>query len=158
MKILPLSCYDIILGGDWLEEFSPMWVHWHHKRMRFKHRGQRITLLGIQEDRRAGKPISACQLQGLLRRGVVSQCIHVQPVHQSADGIHRIEAVVGTESPTELAAVLQEFKDLFSSLETLPPHRQQDHKIPLILGAQPVNARLYRYAPHQKMRLNAKFA
>jgi hypothetical protein len=81
MKILHLSCYDIILGGDWLEEFSPMWVHWRHKRMRFKHRGQRIMLLGIQEDKRAGKPISARHLQGLLRRGAVSQCIHVQPVH-----------------------------------------------------------------------------
>lgn len=27
-KILPLKCYDAILGMDWLEKFSPMEVHW----------------------------------------------------------------------------------------------------------------------------------
>jgi hypothetical protein len=27
-KILPLYCYDIILGMDWLESHSPMEVHW----------------------------------------------------------------------------------------------------------------------------------
>lgn len=26
--ILPLRCLDMILGQDWLEECSPMWVHW----------------------------------------------------------------------------------------------------------------------------------
>jgi hypothetical protein len=27
-KILPLTHYDIVLGMDWLETFSPMQVHW----------------------------------------------------------------------------------------------------------------------------------
>lgn len=30
-KILPLKCYDAILGMDWLERFSPMEVHWVQK-------------------------------------------------------------------------------------------------------------------------------
>jgi hypothetical protein len=59
MKVLPLSCYDIILDSDWLEESSPMWVHWRQRRMRFKHNGQRITLLGIQDDGSPGQAISA---------------------------------------------------------------------------------------------------
>lgn len=91
MKILPLNCYDIILGGDWLEEFSPMWVHWRQRRMRFRHRGKKITLLGIQDNGSVGQSINAQQLQGLLRRGAVAQCIHVQPVHQ--DGIHKMEVL-----------------------------------------------------------------
>jgi hypothetical protein len=148
MKILPLNCYDIILGGDWLEEFSPMWVHWRQRRMRFHHQGKKITLLGIQDNGSVGQPINAQQLQGLLRRGAVAQCIHVQPVHQ--DGIHRMEVLQGSDFPTELSKVLAEFQDLFTPTDTLPPRRQQDHKIPLVPGAQPVNARPYRYAPHQK--------
>jgi len=28
LKILPLKCYDIIIGMDWLEQHSPMQVHW----------------------------------------------------------------------------------------------------------------------------------
>jgi hypothetical protein len=46
MKILPFGCYDIILSGDWLEEFSPMWVHWRQRRMRFRYKGQHISLQG----------------------------------------------------------------------------------------------------------------
>jgi len=25
--VLPLKCYDVIVGEDWLEDCSPMWVH-----------------------------------------------------------------------------------------------------------------------------------
>ena len=74
MKILPLGCYDIILGGDWLEEFSPIWVHWRQRRMRFTHKGEHITLRGIQDDSSPGRQISARQLQGLLRQGAVTMC------------------------------------------------------------------------------------
>jgi hypothetical protein len=30
-KILPLAHFGIILGMDWLEQFSPMQIHWRHK-------------------------------------------------------------------------------------------------------------------------------
>lgn len=33
LQILPLHSYDLILGMDWLEEFSPMKVDWKHKWM-----------------------------------------------------------------------------------------------------------------------------
>lgn len=31
LKVLPLGSYDMILGMDWLEAFSPMKVHWSQK-------------------------------------------------------------------------------------------------------------------------------
>lgn len=31
-RILPLQGYDMILGADWLEDHSPMWIHWHKKK------------------------------------------------------------------------------------------------------------------------------
>lgn len=31
LGILPLSCYDMIVGMDWLELHSPMKVHWKDK-------------------------------------------------------------------------------------------------------------------------------
>lgn len=31
LKILPLQHYNLIIGMDWLEQHSPMHVHWHHK-------------------------------------------------------------------------------------------------------------------------------
>lgn len=38
-KVLPLKCYDLILGEDWLEECSPMWIDYKLKKMRFTYDG-----------------------------------------------------------------------------------------------------------------------
>jgi hypothetical protein len=45
---------------------------------------------------------------------------------------------------------LAEFADLFTEPHGLPPRREFDHKIALILGSRPVNLRPYRYNPEQK--------
>jgi hypothetical protein len=45
---------------------------------------------------------------------------------------------------------LGQFKEIFAEPHSLPPRRADDHWIPLIPGAQPVNARPYRYSPQQK--------
>jgi hypothetical protein len=42
--VLPLRCFDMILGQDWLESASPMWVHWSNKLMKFTHEGKMIKL------------------------------------------------------------------------------------------------------------------
>lgn len=49
-KALDLHCYDMIVGEDWLEACSPMWIHWGKKLMKFTHKGQRISLQGIVDD------------------------------------------------------------------------------------------------------------
>jgi hypothetical protein len=45
VKVLPLQFYDIVLGIDWLECHSPMWVHWKRKIMRFNHMGKEFHYL-----------------------------------------------------------------------------------------------------------------
>lgn len=45
--VLPLKCYDMIVGQDWLENCSPMWVHWKKKVMKFTYQKKRITLQGV---------------------------------------------------------------------------------------------------------------
>lgn len=40
VRVLPLKGYDLILGVDWLETHSSMWVHWKRKKMKFTHKGQ----------------------------------------------------------------------------------------------------------------------
>jgi hypothetical protein len=34
-RVLPLKCYDVILGADWLEDHNPTWIHWKQKLMKF---------------------------------------------------------------------------------------------------------------------------
>ena len=149
MKILPLTTYDIILGNDWLEEHSPMWVHWRQRRMRFTHAGKEITLQGIQDDASVAKPMTPGEFRGLLRKGAVAQCVQILPVHQGGS-LNSLDPLPENKLPSKLEELLQEFEPLFGPVETLPPRRQQDHKIPLVPGAQPVNVRPYRYTPYQK--------
>lgn len=49
LKVLSLGGYDMILGMDWLEKFSPMWVDWKRKRMRFQYKGSNVTLTGVRD-------------------------------------------------------------------------------------------------------------
>lgn len=66
LKVLPLGCYDMIIGMDWLEQNSPMDVHWGHKSISFAHHGKRITLNGIQPQNQECYSVSLDQLHFLL--------------------------------------------------------------------------------------------
>jgi hypothetical protein len=47
--------------------------------------------------------------------------------------------------PLIIQQVLLEFEDVFAEPSVLPPHGQCDHTVPLLLGANPVNVKPYRY-------------
>jgi hypothetical protein len=38
MRVLPLSAFDVILGYEWLRQFSPMQCYWDHKILEFMHK------------------------------------------------------------------------------------------------------------------------
>jgi hypothetical protein len=47
LKVLPLQCYDMILGMDWLAQHSPMEVDWNTKWMSFDYQGAKMLLQEI---------------------------------------------------------------------------------------------------------------
>ena len=55
--------------------------------------------------------------------------------------------------PESITTLLQNFKALFASPTSLPPHRLFDHKIHLIPNSKPVNVRPYRYPYFQKTEM-----
>lgn len=57
LKILPLSGYDMILGLDWLQCYSPMKVHWGQKSMLIPYKGTTILLCGDDHDIPAGSVV-----------------------------------------------------------------------------------------------------
>jgi len=73
--ILPLKCFDMIIGEDWLEECSPMWVHWSKKIMKFTYQGKRIELQGVKQHIAQCTAISFIGLQGLFIREAVQHCV-----------------------------------------------------------------------------------
>lgn len=122
LKILPLHCYDMIIGMDWLEEHNPMKVHWRHKWSAIPHQGSTTVLHGISTNVPSDTILQLCSV------------------------IDDSSVVVDIEFLSkDIQALLLEFALVFEKPTKLPPSRACDHSIPLIPGATPVNIESYRY-------------
>jgi hypothetical protein len=141
-KVLTLSGYDMILGMEWLETISPMWVDWRRKKLRFTYHNQRLTFIGVKDQINFGKLIIAKQMQGLYKDGAIAQIVQLCQAE--------VPAHAGQTYPAEIDQVIAEFKERFDEPQGLPPHRQFDHNIPLLPNAKPVTKKPYRYSPQQK--------
>lgn len=138
VRVLDLPCYDLILGMEWLTEFSPMWVDWKIKKLRINVNGKRVTLRGIKDNTTHCPTISVKQFQDMMQHGAVAQLVQLSLTND----VSQHETV-----PESVQQVLLEHVTVFQEPTQLPPHRMFDHKIPLIPGAQPVHRKPYRYTP-----------
>uniref|UniRef100_A0A453I6G9 Reverse transcriptase domain-containing protein n=1 Tax=Aegilops tauschii subsp. strangulata TaxID=200361 RepID=A0A453I6G9_AEGTS len=48
-RLLPLGCYDVILGMEWLEYHSPMLIDWPRRRMQIEHEGFTVVLCYVRD-------------------------------------------------------------------------------------------------------------
>lgn len=78
-KVLPLKCHDVILGEDWLEEFTPMVMDYRSKTMQFTHLGKPVKLQGAIDNTTTCTPVSAHKLKGLIKHGEISHCVQMTP-------------------------------------------------------------------------------
>lgn len=139
-RLLPLGNYDVILGMDWLEQFSPMQIEWNHKWLEFFHQGKMIRLQGVTSQISQCSAISGEQLQGMTKKGSVLCLVQLQAVQPSSL----------PEVPDVVQPLLQEFSGVFAEPTGLPPKRTCDHHIPLVPNAKPISLRPYRYKPALK--------
>ncbi|WVZ61926.1 hypothetical protein U9M48_011733 [Paspalum notatum var. saurae] len=93
-RVLPLRCYDMILGEDWLESCSPMWVDWKLKQMTFTVAGQKVALQGITDDVTNCSAISVHKLKGLDFEHLFANPTSLPP-HRQAD--HMIPLLPGSQ-------------------------------------------------------------
>lgn len=128
-RILQLGSYDIILGMDWLCAFSPMKVNWLDKWMSIPYGSSTILLQGIQ---------SADTGCNSIKLFTITSDATTEPKHVL---------------PPQVQELLDAFKDLFAEPSSLPPHRNCDHSIPLVPGAQPVSIWQYCYSPKLKTEI-----
>ncbi|WVZ95213.1 hypothetical protein U9M48_041007, partial [Paspalum notatum var. saurae] len=126
LRILDLSGYDMIVGLDWLEQFSPMEVHWKQKWLRIPYQGKLVRLCGLLPAIPEG---SLLQIQVISASSSTSQSTVISP---------------------QVQALLDEYQHLFELTVDLPPTRECDHSIPLLPGASPVSVRPYRFPPALK--------
>jgi hypothetical protein len=130
LRVLPLTAYDVIIGMDWLECYSPMRVHWKFKWMEIPYGNQSVKLQGV---------VPAIPEEILVQLCIISP----QATHSSTVQL----------LPAEIQSLIDQFGILFEEPQGLPPSRACDHAIPLIPGARPVNIRPYRYPPAMKTKI-----
>jgi len=83
-RVLALRCYDMIVGEDWLEAVSPVWVDYLTKAMRITYQGKLTALQGVKDQLNECPQISPAKLRGLIRAGGVSCCIQLSSVPDTA--------------------------------------------------------------------------
>jgi hypothetical protein len=125
LKILPMGSFELILGMDWLADFSPMKVHWQQKWMTITYGSSSVTLQGILPDS--------------------SEC--PQLFHIASEAQEQQQPII----LPDIQCLLNKFPHLFAEPIDLP--RECDHSIPLVPGAQPFSVRSYRYLPAWKSEI-----
>jgi hypothetical protein len=126
LRLLPLGSFDLIIGMDWLVDFSPMKVHWAEKWLSIPYGSGHILFQGLSSE-----PANCLVIQ-LYQADVASNDSSTQSMLP------------------EVQLLLDEFSSLFAETTELLPRRPCDHRIPLVPGVAPVAVRQYRYKPALK--------
>jgi hypothetical protein len=131
LNIITLGSYDILIGMDWLDKHHAV-LHCHNKKFTcLDGNGKHSTLKGVP------RPISIREISALhIKRCFRKEC-QLYVAH--------VEEPDYTKGPSlEDFSVLQEFEDVFQEIPGLPPRREIDFSIDLVLGAAPVSKPPYR--------------
>ncbi|XP_043714700.1 uncharacterized protein LOC122663059 [Telopea speciosissima] len=141
--VLPIKGASIVLGIQWLETLGPVLTDYKKLSMEFTLGGSPIRLVGEPVLNDAVLHVS--QLKKLISRSEGASFFHLK-VEIDNDLMEPSWHLL----PHRVQSVLQRFSKVFAEPHTLPPHRNTDHNIHLVPGAQPVNVHPYRYPHFQK--------
>jgi hypothetical protein len=139
-RVLELQDYDIILGCDWIYDYSPVGLNLRTREFTIEKQGQRITLT---DETLPNKHflVTHKKMKKLLRNGAVGAVLYIQALQMHPSD---------NSTPPAIEDILQKHKAVFEEPTTLPPQRDIGHKIPLQPGAAIVNTRPYRLSHKQK--------
>jgi hypothetical protein len=136
LKVLPLHCYDIILGMDWLASCSPMEIHWQKKWLTFTQGSTKVVLQGQVFDASSREQIT------------VQQCYHLEQLEELWCTMELQKSAKRSSQqalPEGVQQLIQEFASLFDKPIGLPHARPHCHAIPLIPEVVPFRLRPYHY-------------
>ncbi|KAG8500940.1 hypothetical protein CXB51_002866 [Gossypium anomalum] len=135
--------FDLILGMDWLAKHKAT-LDCAAKRMVLRTvNDEEVMIIGEGRDY-LSNVVSALRAEKLLRKGYEA---YLALVSQA-----------GTEDPTvETIRIVREFRDVFpEELPGLPPNREVEFGIDLLLGTAPVSIAPFRMAPKELVELKAQ--
>lgn len=148
-KILPLKCYDVILGMDWLASHSPMHVQWAQIWLSFNYQGRSIKIQGVNNSDHHYLQISGSQLNAMKKLEDVwcEVCLYAVETQD------KMELLL-----PQIQVIVDQYPELFAEPTGVPPTRSMTHSIPLLPGTRPFRLRPYRYTPFQKDEIEKQVA
>ena len=158
--VIPLGGCDVVLGIQWLRTLGPILWDFAKLYMQFCKDSRTYCITSPENVGSNLEDILALQMQKLLQQDTTMGAI-LYHLESESITLQQLESQATTsnlsnltdQQQQELNALLEKFESIFSTPKTLPPHRLQDHKIPLIEGSTPPNSRPYRYGPVQKTEI-----
>jgi hypothetical protein len=151
-KVLPLQCYDAILGMDWLEAFSQMQMEWKQKWLNFTMQDQVVKLQCIPDVVLSIHELTCNQLLSLYKINDIWQTVELYSVESPSDTLPVAPLLV------EMAQLVEEFPVIFEEPSGIPPPNTVTHSIPLMVSTHPFRLNPYRYTPAQKDETETQIA
>ncbi|XP_027172283.1 uncharacterized protein LOC113771935 [Coffea eugenioides] len=148
LRIMELGDWDLILGVDWMHNYSSITFDFRQLKISMFHQGEVVTLHGAVTDATM-ELIRRKDLRGFLHEKMRCCAIAAQAGKEdtTTQGV-----------PGSITAVLEEFSGVFQEPTQLPPNRSLDHQIPLKPGAQAFKMKPYRYPHSQKAEIERQIA
>jgi hypothetical protein len=148
-KLIDIGAYDLVLGMEWLERFSPMTCDWLAKWIEFSYQGEIIRLQGMlpSEPQMQLQEVSVEQVLKWHRGNDLWATVLLFTADTDLDCT---ETYLKNGIPSKIKDLIQEYGTIFEEPTKLPPSRLYDHSITLLPNAAPVNCRPYQYSPEQK--------
>jgi len=144
--LLQVSGADVVLGAAWLATMGFHIVDYSDLTLKFLVDGNFVTLHGDKP--KLPTPAQYNHLRRMQRTHAISKLFTLQFQQPNCDVDHWLKLPENMEP--ELALLLHTYHDVFAVPTGLPPSISNDHCIPLIKGADPVEVRPYRYPHSQK--------
>ncbi|KAI9162275.1 hypothetical protein LWI28_025676 [Acer negundo] len=140
--ILPLERYDLVLGTQWLRTHGPIQWNFETLEMTFWKDAYEVTLHGISNSHNKVSDTMPFNKITKKQLGIVLQLIKGEEVLSRKDSIH-----------FPVQQLLDDYNEILTKPEGLPPPRSQDYNIPMQPGCGPVATSLYRYPHFQKHKI-----
>lgn len=140
--ILPISGCEVILGASWLKSLGDILWNFDSMTMKFNVSDKEYHLQG--ELQQHTTVVSCKTMTKLLRKEREAVMIQVAPVIdlKTAEIVH-----------PQIQALIHKYAEVFEVPKSLPPSREQDHRIELLPNAAPVSVRPYKYPYFQKTEI-----
>ena len=133
MYVISMGAADIVLGVQWLTTLGTIEMNFQELFMQFQSQGKVVELRGLKA--KSPQMVSSHQMQKLLMKdadGLVAQLCSLK-VSQSNALTH-----------SDLQAIIDRHSVIFGDMpKELPPKRDHDHAIQLVLGSQPPTTKIH---------------